>query len=130
MHPICKKLISVFEIALYQKKQVSFPLGDIHKDRLNTVVKTVYAEYYGTERFPTPQQKACAFFYLIIKDHPLTDGNKRLAVIWLEVFCFENDISLDSEDQTPLDALAVAVERTNLPLDDAIESISQFLLWD
>lgn len=128
MHPICDKLVRVFEEALYQTGEVAFPLQEIHKERLNTIVKTVYAKYYEVDRFPGLKDKASAFFYLIIKNHPLTDDNKRLSVMWLRVFCQENEIAFDIENHIPLDELAISVERTALGLEDAIHHI-QGALW-
>lgn len=46
---------------------------------LRGVVETIYQRFGGVELYPTVQTKAANLLYLIVKDHPLTDGNKRSA---------------------------------------------------
>lgn len=46
---------------------------------LRGVIATIYQGFGGVELYPTVQSKAANLLYLIIKDHPLTDGNKRSA---------------------------------------------------
>ncbi|MBX9718960.1 MAG: virulence RhuM family protein [Microbacteriaceae bacterium] len=46
---------------------------------LRSVIATVYQGFGGVELYPTVQSKAANLLYLVIKDHPLTDGNKRSA---------------------------------------------------
>lgn len=84
LHPISEALARVYN-QLYEIKEVKFPLYDSHLENVDTVVKNVEAHYYGRELYPTPQDKVAACFCFIIKDHPFTDGNKRMAVIWLDI---------------------------------------------
>jgi hypothetical protein len=46
---------------------------------LRGVIATLYQGFGGVELYPTVQSKAANLLYLVIKDHPLTDGNKRSA---------------------------------------------------
>lgn len=46
---------------------------------LRGVIATIYQGFGGVELYPTVQSKAANLLYLVIKDHPLTDGNKRSA---------------------------------------------------
>jgi len=46
---------------------------------LRGVIATVYQGFGGVELYKTVQSKAANLLYLVIKDHPLTDGNKRSA---------------------------------------------------
>jgi prophage maintenance system killer protein len=85
-------------------------LQDEHIDRLDTIVKTIYGKYFGFNRFPTDEEKAAVFLTLIIKDHPVVDGNKRLSVLWLQVFCEVHNLKIISP--IPLDELAVSIENT------------------
>ena len=79
LHPISELLSEAYN-SLFRKGEVSFPLHDIQVENIDSVVKTVHAEYFGFVRFKTPEEKASAYFCFIIKDHPVVDGNKRLAV--------------------------------------------------
>jgi len=107
LHPISSVLCQVYR-TLYVKGEVSFPITDDNIEKIDTIVKTVYSSYFGITRFSTEKEQASVFFCLIIKDHPMIDGNKRLAVLWLQVFC--DAFNLKIESKIPLDELAVSVE--------------------
>ena len=109
LHPISEALAKVYN-QLYEIKEVKFPLYDTHLKNIDTVVKNVEAIYYGKELYPTPQVKAAAYFCFIIKDHPFTDGNKRMAVLWLDILCEVYDITMTLPKSMTLDVLAVSVE--------------------
>jgi prophage maintenance system killer protein len=102
-HLLCKAYNQLVETG-----QVIFALHDVQIDKIDSIVKTVFSSYYEVDRFPNPQDKAAAFFCLIIKDHPVTDGNKRLATLWLEIYTEALGLKIDSP--VSLDLLAVSVE--------------------
>jgi prophage maintenance system killer protein len=93
---------------LYENGEISFPLQDEHADKIDTIVKTIEGTWFGFSQYPTDKDKAAAFFCFIIKDHPVTDGNKRLSVLWLEIYC--KALNLTMHPKITLDELAVSVE--------------------
>jgi death-on-curing family protein len=50
---------------------------------LGSIFRNVYQSFGGHEIYPTLEEKAANLLYLIIKDHPLIDGNKRTAAFCL-----------------------------------------------
>jgi prophage maintenance system killer protein len=54
------------------------------------VIATIYQGFGGVELYPTVQSKAANLLYLVIKDHPLTDGNKRSAAALFVHFLLRN----------------------------------------
>ncbi len=127
LHPISEILCETYN-TLFLTKEVFFPLQDVHIDKLDTIVKTVYGDYFGTVRFPSLEEKAAAFFCLIIKDHPVVDGNKRLSVLWLQIFCKMNNLTIDTS-RIPLDVLAVSVEKTKDLSNDELFSLVKLILF-
>ena len=111
LHPISALLCEMYR-ELVAKGQVSFPLHDEQIRKLDSVVKTVHASYFGFARYSTPRDKAAAYFTFIIKDHPVTDGNKRLAVLMLELCCIAFELNLSLPDGITLDQFAVSVENS------------------
>jgi prophage maintenance system killer protein len=111
LHPISELLCELYQ-TLVSKGEVAFPLYEGQIRKLDSVVKTVHASYYGLERYPTPQDKAAAYFTFIIKDHAVTDGNKRLAVLFLGLYCFSVDLKITLPNDTTIDQLAVSVEKS------------------
>lgn len=55
---------------------------------------------FGEELHPSLLDKAAILFFLLIKNHPFYDGNKRIALTALRNFLLENGVSLAaSEDE-------------------------------
>ena len=67
-------------------------------DKLKSVVATIYQSF---ALYPTTEQKAANLLYLVVKDHPLVDGNKRSAAALFIEFLSRNNL-LFSADGTPL----------------------------
>ena len=42
------------------------------------ILKTIYQTFGGNELYPSLEEKAAHLLYFIIKDHPFSDGNKRI----------------------------------------------------
>ena len=70
-------------------------------DKLQSVVATIYQSFAGEDLYPTTEQKAANLLYLMVKDHPLVDGNKRSAAALFIEFLSRNNL-LFSADGTPL----------------------------
>ena len=53
--------------------------------KLNGILEAVYQNVFGTELYPTIEDKAAHLLYFLVKDHPFADGCKRIAAtIFLE----------------------------------------------
>lgn len=53
--------------------------------KLNGIIAAVYQNVFGTELYPSVEEKAANLLYFLIKDHPFVDGCKRIgASIFLE----------------------------------------------
>ena len=94
---------------LNEERLVSFPLTQDACNKVDSIVANITQPHYGTEIYPTAEEKAVAYFYFLIKDHPFTDGNKRTATLTFYVICRINKLRRDESIQ--LDALAVLIEK-------------------
>lgn len=125
LHPISLVLCDAYN-ALYERGEVSFPLFEPQVRNIDSIVKTVNATYFGFVRYPTPEEQAAAYFCYIIKGHPVTDGNKRLAVLWVQFFC--DSLGLDLQlPEGILDGIAVAVEQSSEKIEELIPVVRQIL---
>lgn len=59
-------------------KQSSKIFGIERDQGLESLINNVYQEFGGQEIYPSIEEKACNFLYLIVKDHIFVDGNKRI----------------------------------------------------
>jgi len=104
-----KGVCQIYELLLEDNLvSASFPLSPESIDKVDTIVASINNIYFDIERYITNEEKAVAYLYFIINDHPFTDGNKRTAVLSFKVVCDLNNIIPDPE--IPLDALAVYIE--------------------
>lgn len=73
---------------------ISFPgdrlFGKERGQSLEAVIEAIYQGFEGIEIYPTVEMKAANLLYLMVKDHPLTDGNKRSAAALFVTFISKN----------------------------------------
>lgn len=63
------------------------------KGKLNGILEAVYQNVFGTEVYPSIEEKAANLLYFLIKDHPFADGCKRIgASIFLEFLNKNNSL--------------------------------------
>ena len=91
--------------AIIARARSEFPqdrlFGVENGDKLKSVIATIYQSFAGEDLYPTTEQKAANLLYLMVKDHPLVDGNKRSAAALFIEFLAQNNL-LFSADGTPL----------------------------
>ena len=63
--------------------------GTRYPNRLEACLESPRQSYDG-ELYPTLIEKAAILFYLMIKDHPFKNGNKRIAMTTLILFLYRN----------------------------------------
>lgn len=79
------------------------------------------------EFYKTLTEKAAILFYLMIKNHPFQNGNKRIAVTSLLVFLYKNKKWL-KVDNTELYNFAVWVAQSSSTVkDQVVDAVSVFL---
>jgi death-on-curing family protein len=59
--------------------------------RLESCILTPFQTFGGKSLYPTLVGKAAILFYLMIKNHPFKNGNKRIAITTLMTFLDLND---------------------------------------
>jgi len=57
---------------------------------LESCVNTPYQKYAGKDLYTGLIEKAAVLFYLMIKNHPFQNGNKRIAITTLFIFLYIN----------------------------------------
>ena len=91
--------------AIIARTHSEFPqdrlFGIENGDKLKSVIAAIYQSFAGEDLYPTTEQKAANLLYLVVKDHPLVDGNKRSAAVLFIEFLSRNNL-LFSADGAPL----------------------------
>jgi len=76
---------------LVEKKEASSFFGQPYGEKLEGIVKNLYQTFDRKELYPSLEDKAANLLYLIIKDHPFVDGNKRIASFLFIYFLDRNN---------------------------------------
>ena len=94
------------------------PIAVISRDALESIVTSArYAARYTRGPCKTKKIAAAAtLFYEAITNHPLTDGNKRLAVVLLRAFLMANRV----EQPDLAYEAAIRVARGEWDIDDVV----------
>ena len=77
--------------------------------KLNGIIAAVYQNVFGTELYPSIEEKTANLLYFLIKDHPFVDGCKRIgASIFLEFLNKNKHLIIDGK-QIISDSALVAI---------------------
>ncbi len=57
---------------------------------MKVALNNIYQSFSGKELYPSFEEKAANLLYLIIKNHPFVDGNKRIGALLFLKFLYEN----------------------------------------
>jgi len=90
---------------------------------LDAAVHRPRASVLGQDAYPDLLTKAAALLHSLARNHPLVDGNKRLAWLATYVFCAKNGVELDPSDDAAYD-LVVAVAAGGI---DEVGDVAQVL---
>ena len=84
---------------------------------LKSIIGNIYQSFDGIDLYPTVEEKAANFLYLITKNHVFIDGNKRIAatlfIYFLEFYdiLYKNDIQII--DNNTLVAITLLIAQSN-----------------
>ena len=102
---------------------------------LSSIIENIYSSFDGNDLYPSIEEKASNFLYLIIKDHTFIDGNKRIGatlfIYFLEFYnmLFKNNMRII--DNNTLVALTLLIAESNPKEKDILtDLVMNFLCRD
>lgn len=113
-----KDEIKVLKEKLIQKKEATDLFGNERDQGLKSIIGNLYQTFDKQELYPTIEEKAAHLLYFIIKDHPFTDGNKRIGSFLFILFLKGNHCLFDKKGQNKINdkglvALALMVAQSD-----------------
>lgn len=78
-HAYAVDAVAKLKSALMHKGEASKIFGHEREHGLKAILGNIEQSFGGEELYPTLGEKAAHLLYFIIKDHPFSDGNKRIA---------------------------------------------------
>ncbi len=90
-YEICIDVIAQIKKELIFKGEAGDIFGFEVDHKFESLAKNIYQTFSGNELYGGIEQKAANLLYLAIKDHPFTDGNKRIASFLFVYFLDKNN---------------------------------------
>lgn len=104
------------------------PFDTRYPDKLESCLQTPFQTFNRKSLYQTFESKAAILFYLMIKNHPFQNGNKRVAVVTLYYFLRLNKRKLKVNNIKLYEfAIEVAASKSTQK-DKAISKIRSFII--
>jgi death-on-curing family protein len=119
----------VFDIA---RHHLTFnePIPDFSTRRphiLESCLAAPLQTFGGRSLYPRFSRRAAMLFYLMIKNHPFENGNKRIAMVTLFYFLYANGKWLNADDQELFLFTMWVAESLPAFKDEVLNAIEKFL---
>jgi len=94
---------------------------------LESCLSVPFQTFEGKSLYPTLISKASILFYLMIKNHPFQNGNKRIAMTTLFVFLYKNKKWLKVDTQELYNFTVWVASSLPSVKDQTVKAIEKFL---
>lgn len=104
--------------------------GPIHVRDVGLLEAAVHrprSSVFGQDAYPDLFTKAAALLHSLARNHPLVDGNRRLAWLATYVFLAKNDVVLDPGDDEAYDFVVAVAAGTIDELSEIAAVLASFV---
>jgi DNA ligase (NAD+) len=108
-----KKAIDNLREALSGIGEATQLFGLERENGLKGIIGNLYQTFASEDLYPTLEEKAAHLIYFVIKDHPFSDGNKRIGCLLFLYFLQLNEIKLTNITPEALTALALLIAESD-----------------
>lgn len=128
------QLISELKNNLLIKKEASELFGHERSVMLKSIIGNIHQSFAGKELYGSVEEQSANLLYFLIKDHPFSDGNKRIASFLFIVFLARNKYLLKKNGEKKINdntlvALALLIAESNPDQKDVmIKLVMNFLI--
>lgn len=129
----CSRVKKELKKELINKKEAGDLFGNERDGSFEGIIKGLYQTFGGKELYSTIEDKASHILYLIIKDHPFSDGNKRTGAFLFVYFLDKCDYLYKKSGErkindNALTALALLIAESNPKEKDVMIKIIKNLI--
>ena len=127
------EIIKEIKNDLISKKEAGDLFGHENSDKLKAILGNILQTFDKKELYPSIEEKASHLLYFIIKDHPIVDGNKRIASFLFVYYLDKNNYLYKENNEkkindNALTALSLLIAISNPAEKDKIVKIVTNLL--
>lgn len=131
----CLKVIVELKKSLIAKKEAGDLFGNERGGSFEGIIKGLYQTFGGKELYASFESKAAHLLYLIIKDHPFSDGNKRTGAFLFVYFLDKSDFLYRKSGEkkindNALTAMALLIAESNPKEKDVMVKIIMNLITE
>ena len=94
---------------------------------LESAVHRPRASVLGQDAYPDLLTKAAALLHSLASNHPLVDGNKRLAWLATYVFLAKNDIVLEADDDAAFELVVSVASGSITDVEENAATLATFV---
>jgi prophage maintenance system killer protein len=126
-----REAIASLKQELLAKEEATDLFGNERNEGLAGLIGAIQQTFGGQDLYPSIEEKAANLLYFVIKDHPFTDGNKRIGSFLFLLFLQMNGL-LDREnfDNRSLVALTLLTAASDPAQKDVLIRLIVNLLAD
>lgn len=106
-----KIAIQNLKLDLMARGEASNLFGNMKDNQLESILANLHQSFAGSYLYPSNVERAAHLLYFIIKDHPFSDGNKRIGCLLFLIFM--NKAELLMPDNNSLIALALLIAESD-----------------
>lgn len=86
------KAIAILKTELARRGEAGDLFGQERDHQLQGILGNISQTFDGRELYPSVEEKAASLLYFVIKDHPFSDGNKRIGSFLFLLFLENNGL--------------------------------------
>lgn len=98
----CREIIDELREDLINKKIAGDLFGSERSHQLEGIIGNLYQTFDGNELYNSIEEKAAHLLYFVIKDHPFSDGNKRIGSLLFLYFLEQNNFLFKDSGETKI----------------------------
>lgn len=130
----CLSLVAILKEELTMKGEASQLFGNQKDSSFDGIIGAINQTAFGEEVYPTIEAKASHLLYFIIKSHPFSDGNKRIASFLFVWYLQKNNFHLNKNNEykineNGLTAIALFVAQSNPNNKEIVINLIENLIY-
>ena len=108
-----QKAIEKLKTELITKKEASNLFGNMKDNQLEGILSGLNQSFAEEFLYPSNIERAAHLLYFIIKDHPFSDGNKRIGCLLFLIYLYKAGLQNFIPENNSLIAMALLIAESD-----------------
>ena len=125
---IAQQAIEQLKISVCKLPDAKNVFGKDNNNNLKSIIKNIEQTFDGKPLYPTIEERASYLLYFVIKNHPFTDGNKRIASLLFILYLKHHQYNYHKINDSMLVALTLMIASSKPQEKDTVVKLIMHLL--